>query len=294
MPYTRLAGLPVYYEQAGPVPVSEVVVFFNGWCLSARYWQLAAARLAVKWPLVLFDSRGFGRSQVVTGPAYHHYHSTIDSGASEAIEFLTGLGLPPKVRYHVVGHSLGAVTAAHFASQVEAEQCLASLTIINSGSFGPEDPAGSQLENFIKLFVKIKRWFNLPLVRQAVVARSVAQPIPAQFSRVITEDFALADERLALELSLSSLSASNLDRYRQELTDLRSSLLLVVGDRDATIPPKGMYNIARFKPAARLVPFPDCGHLPMLEQPERFSQVLTAHFEQAQSRLQSPSTIKET
>lgn len=279
MPYLLLDGWPLYYERRGPRD-RPLVLFFNGWCLSARYWQEAANYLERDYEVLLWDSRGFGRSQLGNRPRPTSYRATIESGAAEAWQLLTSLGLENRL-CHVVGHSLGAVTAAHFASEAEARQQLASLTIVNSGSFDEDEPQGSRLNSFVKVFVKVKRVFDLPLVRSAVIARSVARPIAARYARMITEDFALADEQLALELALSSLETSGLARYRQELIGLEARLLLIVGDQDATIPPKGMYNIKRFKPAAHFVPFADCGHLPMLEQPLSFGRTLAEYLKPA-------------
>ena len=281
MPFLQLAGLPLYYELHGPEDSERpLVVFFNGWLLSARYWQETVGRLEKQHPLLLFDSRGFGRSRP-SGPVHASYHANIDSGADEILLLLEKLNLAGR-RYHVVGHSLGAVTATHFAALAEERGQLASLTIINSGSFDDNEPQGSRLVTFVKFFVKIKGFLNLPLVRVGVIGRSVARPIPGRYALNITEDFALADERLALEISLSSLEAKMLARYRNELKQVKAPLLLVVGDRDATIPPKGMYNIKQFKPEARLVAFSDCGHLPMLERPDDFCRKLASHFEQAE------------
>jgi pimeloyl-ACP methyl ester carboxylesterase len=71
------------------------------------------------------------------------------------------------------------------------------------------------------------------------------------------------------------------------LEALKARLLLIVGDKDATIPPAGMYNIKRFKPESHLVAFQDCGHLPMLERAERFAETLAAHFKAAERDLAS-------
>ncbi len=274
MPYTELEGLPLFYERRGPEDSGgPLVIFFNGWCLSGRYWGEAVVRLEGAHSLLVFDGRGFGRSLPGRGPLPVSCRATIEAEVAEAWTLLAKLGLATR-SYQVVGHSLGGVTAALFAAQAEAKGQLAGLTIVNSGSFEENEAQGSQLNTFVKIFVKVKRAFDLPLVRRAVVARSVARPIPARYARIITEDFALADGRMALELSLSSLEVATLRQYRACLEGLAAPLLLIVGDRDATIPPKGMYNIGRFKPAARLVSFADCGHLPMLEDPDRFAGVL--------------------
>ncbi len=288
MSYLQLDGSPRYYELRGSATSERpIVIFFNGWCLSGRYWEETLHRLENQYQLLVFDSRGFGRSRL-SGPNATSYHATIKSGTKEAFDLLARLDLQGRA-YHVVGHSLGGVTAAHFATQAEAIGQLSSLTIVNSGSFDPSEPQGSRLNTFVKIFVKTMRFFDLPLVRGGVIARSIARPIAQRYARIITEDFTLADQRLALELALASLEPPTLARYQQELAGLKARLLLIVGDKDGTIPPKGMYNIRQFKPEAHLVPFPDCGHLPMLERPARFAEELGQHFAQAEALSYSKS-----
>ncbi|HEX2913598.1 MAG TPA: alpha/beta hydrolase [Chloroflexia bacterium] len=283
MPYLKINGWPLFYERRGSaLPQGSLVIFFNGWLLSSRYWAETAARLEKDCQLLLFDGRGFGRSSLRQSPEARSYHATIENSAREAFDLLQALNLDQGWKYHVVGHSLGAVSAAHFAAQAEQRGQLASLTIVNSGSFESTEPQGIGLDTFVRYFVKLKWLFDLPLVRQLVVSRSVTLPISSSYARIITEDFVLADERLALEMSLSSLDSANLQRYREELEQLRAPLLLVVGDRDPTIPPRGMYTIKGFKPSAELVSFPDCGHLPMLERPADFAQALMRSIARSQ------------
>jgi pimeloyl-ACP methyl ester carboxylesterase len=287
MPYLKLNTGPLYYELRNSVNNQgrPLVIFFNGWCLSARYWEETARRLEKDWPVLLYDGRGFGRSNPPTHPLPASYSATIESSVAELEAGLDALKLNQGQKYHVVGHSLGGVTAAHFASRAEARGKLASLTIINSGSFEPNARQGSSLSFFVNVFVLTKNLFDLPLIRRSVIARSINRPITIRASRAITQDFVQADARAALELSRSSLLMSTLRRYRRELEELKARLLLIVGDKDATIPPAGMYNIKRFKPTGHLVAFSDCGHLPMLENTERFVETLANHFRAAEADL---------
>ncbi len=283
MPYTSIDNLPLFYELEGQSGVGCPVIFVNGWCQSARYWDITAHALAKRWSVVTFDSRGFGRSLPRNRNFPPDFHVNIDEGAAEIEKLLAKLDLGSERKFHVVGHSLGGVTAVHFAALAQQRGQLQSLTIVNSGSFEPNARQGDTLNNFVKILMRVKRFFGLPIVRNLVVARSVALPIPDRYVRIIAQDFEVSDARLAVELSFSSLSEPSLRRYRAELTQLNVPLLLIVGDKDATIPPAGMYNIKKFKPQSKLVPFPDCGHLPMLEQPTRFAQVLANHLQTSEA-----------
>jgi pimeloyl-ACP methyl ester carboxylesterase len=265
----------LFYQLSGEDDRTKpLVIFVNGWCLSERYWRGCVETISKEYPCLTYDGKGFGRSKAAPGT-----NATIDSCADDLIELVTKLGFwAEKRQFHVVGHSLGAVVALHFAALAEKQALLASTTIINSGSFDDNEPQGSRLNTFVKFFVQIKTLFDLPLIRRAVISRSVARPISSEDERIIVQDIARSDKKLALELSLSSLEAGNLRRYRQEIIATKMPLLLIVGDKDATIPPKGMYNIRQLKPQSGFVAFTDCGHLPMLEQPDRFNQVLLEHF----------------
>lgn len=275
------SNTPFYYKLWGDTTgQTPLVVFVNGWCLSERYWRECAKIVSRDYPCLTYDSKGFGRSGGQNFPL--NYTASIDNCTAELIDLLDKLGFWEQKRaFHIVGHSLGGVIAVHFAALAQQRGQLASLTIINSGSFDENEPQGSRLNTFVKIFVQVKRFFDLPLVRKSVINRSVALPISAEFERVIVGDIAQANKRLALELSLSALAIENLSRYRQEIIAITAPVLLMVGDKDATIPPKGMYNIKKFKPQSRFVVFPDCGHLPMLEQPKRFTNALLEHFSHA-------------
>jgi 2-succinyl-6-hydroxy-2,4-cyclohexadiene-1-carboxylate synthase len=278
---------PLYYQVWGEDDGKRPpVIFVNGWCLSERYWYTTAEAISKQYPCLTYDSRGFGRSNAQN--LSPKYAATIDSCTDELVALVKKLGWWEQKRaFHVVGHSLGAVVAVHFAAIAQNQAQLASLTIINSGSFDENEPQGSRLNTFVKIFVQVKGLFDLPFIRQSVISRSVARSIPVEYERLIVQDIARSDKQSALELSLSSLEMENLRRYRREILATTFPVLLIVGDKDATIPPKGMYNIKRFKPQSSFVAFPDCGHLPMLEQPKRFVEILLKHFSHAPASLKN-------
>ncbi len=280
MPYLKLeqVNLPLYYELQGSPDVEQpLIVFVNGWCLSGRYWAKTNQLIPFKFQTLIYDSPGFGRSLDGERVIPADYHISIEREVEILATLIEKFGFGQR-QIQVVGHSLGALIAARYALQLDKENKLAGLTIINSGSLGPEEKGGDSLIPFVKIFVKAKSFFGLPGLRQAVVSRSVGLPIGTEYAQIIVDDIVNSDKRLALELSLSSLEQINLNRYREELLAIKARILLIVGDKDKTIPPKGMYNIKSFKPESELVPFPNCGHLPMLEQPERFARVLMEHF----------------
>jgi proline iminopeptidase len=62
---------------------------------------------------------------------------------------------------------------------------------------------------------------------------------------------------------------------RAELKDILAPTLIMAGGHDWVCPPRASRLMARSIPGARLVEFPDCGHLVFSEAPERFQQAVT-------------------
>ena len=86
---------------------------------------------------------------------------------------------------------------------------------------------------------------------------------------------------LALEQSADDLvGALRAIRDRQDSTDVVSSLeaavLVVVGDQDGLIAPQEAQALAATGPDGRAVVLESTGHLPSLQQPDRFNAELLA------------------
>ncbi len=67
MSYICVRGAEHYYEWVRTPATSEkkpVMVFIHGWAGSARYWETTAQTLADTFDCLLYDMRGFGRSQI--------------------------------------------------------------------------------------------------------------------------------------------------------------------------------------------------------------------------------------
>jgi pimeloyl-ACP methyl ester carboxylesterase len=71
-------------------------------------------------------------------------------------------------------------------------------------------------------------------------------------------------------------AAAEIARYdfRDRLDDIACPTLVVWGDRDHVVPPTSAEEFERLIPDSRLVIFEDCGHVPMLEQPDRFNRLV--------------------
>ena len=121
---------------------------------------------------------------------------------------------------------------------------------------------------------------------------------PAEF---FTEQHALGRRPGQLEASTAMARALfGPTGQRQVLLDqlptLTTPTLVIWGGCDYVLPAHHAQTAVNLLPDGRLSLFPDCGHLPHVEQPDRFAAVLgdwlTEHREQ-QSQSRTPSTSAE-
>ena len=122
---------------------------------------------------------------------------------------------------------------------------------------------------------------------------------PAEF---VTEHHALARRPGQLEASTATARAlfgptGQRQILLQHLPTLTTPTLLVWGGCDYVLPAHHAQTAVNLLPDGRLSMFPDCGHLPHIEQPDRFAAVLgdwlTQHRDQPQSPPSTPITSRD-
>ena len=103
MPLLKTTEVDLYYEIAGQGPP---IVMIQGVGAGGEAWRPQINDLAASYTTLLFDNRGFGRSQPCRGPI------TIEAMASDARQLMDAAGWRSA---HVMGHSMGGVIAQQLA-----------------------------------------------------------------------------------------------------------------------------------------------------------------------------------
>jgi pimeloyl-ACP methyl ester carboxylesterase len=91
-----------YYEASGDGPP---IVFVSGWAMSCECWRPAVAMLKRRHRCLIYDSRGFGRSQ----PSAISASFTIEEHAEDLHTLLEAAEIFDAT---IVGHELGSLIAA--------------------------------------------------------------------------------------------------------------------------------------------------------------------------------------
>lgn len=282
MPYIEVRGFNHYYEWiteselAAPTG-KPILVFQHGWGGSARYWESTARSLASDFDCLLYDLRGFGRSQKVTAPqrlvlaepaqTAEELSYELETYAEDLAELLDALGLQ---RIYLNAHSMGASVATFFLNLYPERVERAILTC--SGIFEYDEKAFKAFYKFGGYVVKFRpRWlYQLPFVDRLFMQRFLHKPLPSTISRSFLEDFLTADYDAALGTIFTSVSLKATEVMPQEFAHLRVPTLLVAGQYDIIIPAEMGRQAAALSSCIHYVEMAGTAHFPMLEDPPTY------------------------
>jgi len=269
--WVEVAGAPVNVVELGS---GDPVVFIHGHSGAWQNWleQLPVVA-AAGYRAIAFDLPGFGASPLPVEPiTMSGYGRLVDA-------LLASLDVHAAA---VVGNSMGGFVGAELA--IAFPERVERLVLVSAAGVATK---------YIGLPIGLmERWSELVLGR----AGRWLTPVPSRTERMARRRrlrhwaFMLlsphperVDPRLFYENTLASgpkpggpRAAAEIARYdvRDRLDDIGCPTLVVWGDRDRIVPPSSADEFGRLIPDARVVVFEDCGHVPMLEQPDRFNALL--------------------
>ncbi|TCD48014.1 alpha/beta hydrolase [Chlorobium sp. N1] len=283
----------LYYEDTAEGDPSAlalpVVLFVNGWAISARYWKPLVDRLSGEYRCITYDQSGTGRTRIEG----HHPSLTIEGFADEAGALVEHLGLDRGRNLHIVGHSMGGMVATELA--LRYRDSLLSATIIACGIF-EETPFTSlglfMLGGLIDVSMHFRSIFQAGPLKELFIRRAASKEIGQEYSDIIAGDFINSDREATTAVGKFSIDPEALRAYTHHVIEIPAPVLCSVGMADHTIPPEGtitLYNTRKAKSGAptSLLKFQDLGHLPMLEDTAAFAEGLKKHFESSRDFFKS-------
>lgn len=262
------------------------MVFVHGWGGSARYWESTARSLSHSFDCLLYDLRGFGRSNKIPPDITTDLSHELETYADDLAALLDALGLQ---QVYLNAHSAGASIAVFFLNRYGDRIHKAILTC--SGIFEYDERSFTAFHKFGGYVVKYRpRWlYGLPLMDRLFMQRFLHRPVPTEISRAFLNDFLMADYHSALGTIYTSVSKKASEVMPQEFTQLSVPTLLIVGERDIIIPAQLGQNAAMLNPEyIKLVMIPDTAHFPMLEDAPTYLRHLH-DFLAVESTVEPPS-----
>jgi len=222
--YADVNGVKIYYEIHGE---GEPLVMLHGFTMSHSMWSWWIEDLVKDYKLIIPDLRGHGNS---TNPSNEFTHK---QAAEDIYALLDTLDIDT---FNGMGFSSGGMTLTHMAIMDTSR--IKAMILIGSTSFFP-DPCRN-LQRSLSYETINERWMN-SLKRQHPRGESQIRSLINQFNE-------MAD------------SYDDMNFTKPYLSTIKSSTLIIHGDRDAYFPIDIPVNSYKSIPDSYLWIVPNFGH----------------------------------
>jgi pimeloyl-ACP methyl ester carboxylesterase len=278
-PVASFDGTKLYVGAAGE---GLTVVFAHGFCLNATSWHFQIKELADEFRVVVYDMRGHGLSE---RPASDDW--SMEALSRDLASVIDAVGEEPVI---VVGHSMGGMALLQYCELFPDSigSRVAGVVLVDTCA---RDVIGGMVPSAARIAMPALRL----LERAATLAASRS---PAAFDRIreARSDLvellvrlmgfgpsAPADQVAFMHSMLASVPAEVLVPVVQTLRTMDVShaldsvdvpALVIVGSRDRLTPRAAARLLATNIHGAELVVVPQSGHMPMLEHPGPFNEII--------------------
>lgn len=249
-------GLRLAWREAGQ---GAPLVLLHGIGSASDSWEFQLEHFAHDYRVVAWDAPGYGGS----GDLAMDTPSAADF--ADALDRLLGaLGIE---RCHLVGHSLGALIAAAFASRHAA--WMLSLTLANAAAgHGRLDPA-TRAARLKERLGDLETYGPAGMAERRaprLVAPGTSPEALARVQAVMARVRPAGYSRAARMLAEADIFA--------DLAHIDRPTLVMCGTLDRVTPEDSNRAIAKALSHGRFVPLPGLGHASYVESPELFNLVL--------------------
>jgi len=257
--FLRTHSGPLYYEISGDGPP---IVFVSGWAMSCECWRPAVAMLKRTHRCLIYDSRGFGRSQ----PCSVGASFTIEDHAEDLHAILETAGIFDAT---IVGHEIGSLIAAFDTDR--HPQDTGSLIVVSPRRASLSQDDVRSLSVFTPASLALRELAAFPLLRNLVARRFRRAPQP--YRDRLFDDFADLSPRAAYETALSASTGDAVSVLDDLIERWAYPVLFVCGEKDkkGAAEARRLFSLAS---AGKLATMRDCGFLPMLEYRRQFVRLV--------------------
>ena len=263
--YCHIGSRTIAYLDSAPGARDlRTVVLLHAFPLGAGMWEPQLRSVPKGWRLITPDLRGFGGSTSDNGTP------TMDDYAVDAMGLLGELGVSRAV---VGGCSMGGY--ATFALLKRAPD-LAIGVVLSDTRMGADSPEGRA--NRRSMLALVDREGPSGIARDMMpkligeTTRTTDPTVESTIRRFIKQQ-SPEGIRTAIQRMMDRVDATPV------VSAVRVPTLVIVGEEDQLTPVEESRRLAEAIPGARLEIIPQAGHLPNLEQPDRFNVVLTRFLE---------------
>ncbi len=254
-------GYHVHYQDEGG-PDLPVLVLLHGFGDSYTTWEEWVRELKTRRRVITVDLPGHGLTRAPSDSVLR-----LDSLADFVDSFAAALALP---KFAVAGNSMGGGVAWELA--VRHPDRINALILVDAAGFANEKPPAALPLAFKILQYPIGRALlrnidNRPLIDEGLKIDVFDKSLitPALVDR--WAELQRAPGHRAILMSVDPRAQHG--ATAQELGRIRVPTLVLNGANDVLVEPASAHKFADAIPGAKLIIYPDVGHLPQIEIPAR-------------------------
>lgn len=265
-------GVELFYEHFGSLKqannvVKPVVVLIHGWSGSRHYWDLNVRLIARHCKVITFDLRHHGDSEK---PSVGFHVARL---ASDLRDVLVALQLN---NVTVVGASMGASIIWSYFELFGNDGRIGKAIFVDQAplqNLAPDWRGGStgcyDIQSLTRLQCRVVEDFK-GFARDN--ARFCSSPVVPEDVLSVLESETLRASKTALAALMADHTALD---WRPVLPKITIPCLNMIGKKSAVFPYWGCEEVSRLLPNCRTVYFENENHWLYIEQPERFSKVVS-------------------
>ena len=263
--YIEAAGIRTSFLEAGSGPP---LVLLHGAGGGAVTWYKVIGLLSRRFRVIVFDRPGYGESEKPSAPYDKPFNTEwLHSAAAQL-----GLG-----KFFLVGNSEGGSVSIHYALHYPEQ--LEKLILVGSAGLGDNWNKVIILKMALYKLLPSPIWGEL-LGRNVMQNPDDAHPAWHDYSIDVLKS---KGGRRAFFQGRGRAVTTYTD---DELQQVQPPTLLIWGEDEAFFPVSHGERAARLIPDARLEVIPGAGHLPFMEKPKVFCQLVEDFLSNAPYQLQ--------
>ena len=248
----RVNGVMLHYELVGD---GEPILFVHGFPLSGALWKPIAERLQ-GWRCLVPDLRGHGRSAATPT-------ATIEQFSDDLVALLDTIGERRPVV--LCGLSMGGVIAFDFFRRHRAR--LRALVLVDCRANADTPEGRQQREELAQAVLRDGSRVAADSMIDKLLAPQASPALRTEWHAIMAATPPVGVAAAARALAQRPDSTATLGR-------IDVPTLLVFGEEDRITPPDLARQMLAAIPGARLELISAAGHLPPVEQPDRFLQAI--------------------
>lgn len=254
MPKAHANNLHIYYETHGS-GLAPYLTILGGLGDSTRNWGLIARELSKNFTVIVPDTRGAGKTEK-TDPLY-----SVELFAHDTTGFLDAVGID---KTHILGFSMGGMTAQAIAAH--HPEYVDKLILVSSTAgkkrFAPQNPDVPHLmygyefseSHFSKTYgILFSKKFRESFDKNMFVKFKLSDPNPQSQACFLAQ----------YEAVKNFDGAGLLDK-------IKCPTLILAGTDDGMIATDASQFLHEHIAGSKLLLYPECGHIPQMEQPQKF------------------------